>query len=386
MSQLVKRYSLLFTVLVGFSLLVNSLSVYAQFDSTLRTTDRLLNQVVNSDPVDITNSYYSVFLKSLNPLYSSDDDRNVEAFKRDYSRALDNGTVLLLQVSSTSSTEKYSFVSLHFNYKKDCSVSLQRTGDLYYLYTGSSDADCRFRAAKFDANPVANYYGNSSSFTSNRVLISFSSISIFSYFGEYTVDASAVGAPALPKARPLDANSFVPDWNDNCGLDVGCHLGNIGTAIKSFFSFFIGIFDFSENNSLLKILKWLFIPKDASVWSFSSLSESFDRVFGSVVSLLDTLKKTYNAFVPPITYWPSSAYCSTSPVGDSGIHDSASHHYLFKSKVFGADFNPDVCSFERAIGGYSNMSHIRTFTSVFLYAISLFLWYSFMLKVTGGRL
>ena len=387
MSQLVKRYSLFFTVLVGFSLFFNSLSVYAQSSSTLRTTDRLINQVVNSDPVDVTNSYYSVFLKSFNPLFSSDDDRNVDAFKRDYAKALDNGTILLLQSSSSpSSTEQHSSVFLYFNYKKDCSVSLQRTGDFYYLYTGSSDVDCRFRAAKFDANPVANYYGNSYSSLSNRVMISSSVLSIFSYYGEYTVDASAVGAPALPKARPLDANSFVPDWNDNCGLDVGCHLGNIGTAVKSFFSFFIGMFDFSENNSLLKILKWLFIPKDTSVWDFSSLSDPFDKTFGSVLSFIDTLKKTYNAFVPPISYYPSSAYCSTSPVGDAGIHDSASHHYLFKSKVFGADFNPDICSFERVIGGHGNMSHIRTFTSVFLYAVSLFLWYSFMLKVTGGRL
>ena len=375
MSQLVKRYFLLFTVLVGFSLLVNPLSVYAQSPTPipLVLTDKLLLLDGNGGSVDVTSSYVSkMFALKMWPNQSLRDD-----FFSSFERARADGHWAVSVRENVSTTGAVSsFVELRW-LESSCNVSLAYFNDHYrFLCNGSSH---KWRRVSLYSNFIQ-YYTSDSFFL-------YSSSKLYSFNGDYTVDPSITwNIPTLPKGRYIFSDDDIPGWNDNCGLDVGCHLGNIATAVKSFFSFIIGIFDFSENNSLLKILKWLFIPKDASVWSFSSLSESFDRVFGSVVSLLDTLKKTYNAFVPPIAYWPSSAYCSTSPVGDAGNHNSAAHRYLFKSKVFGADFNPDICSFERAIGGYGNMSHIRTFTSVFLYAISLFLWYSFMLKVTGGRL
>lgn len=386
MTQPVKRFFFLFiTVLAGFSLSFYPLVTFAQSDSTLRITDHLINQVVDSSPIDITNSYYSVFLKSFNPLHSADNDLNVDAFKRDYARAQNSGTIILLQVSSVSSEKKYSFVSLYFNYKRDCSVSLQKENNNYYLYTGSADRDCRFRSARFDANPVANYYGNSS--VSNRVMISSVSHSIFSYSGEYTVDNSANGTPALPKANLISTDPPTFDWNDNCGLDVVCHLGNIGNAVKTVFSLVLGIFDFSENNTILRFLKWLFIPEDITeLLDFSDLADRFKNALDPVYKSVELLKRLYEVFVPSVEYWSSSNYCSTSPVGDAGIQDSASHRYIIESKIFGYKFEPDICSFERAIGGFTAMAQIRLFSSCFLIAISLLLWYRFIVGLTGERL
>lgn len=374
MSQLVKRYSLFFTVLVGFSLLFNSLSASAQTPPAFSVTDKLIFYDRKGGSVDVTHSYFSkMFATNLWPS-SALRDEYLDSFKNSRDSF---AWGVFIEFTSLPSGSLYSHVELRW-LEKSCNVSLFWLNDHYrFLCDGNSHS---WRSVSLQDGFVS--YSKSSSFSLYP-----SSSKLFSFSGDYSIDPSIKWEiPSLPKPPDTNLGRHIPDWSDNCGLDIGCHLRNISTAVRSIFSFLLGIFDFSDNNSLLSVLKWLFIPKDTSVWDFSSLSDPFKNTFNSILSFIDTLKKVYNAFAPPISYYSSSAYCSTSPVGDAGNHDSASHRYLFKSKVFGADFNPDICSFERAIGGYGNMSSIRVFTSAFLLVISLMLWYSFMLKVTDGRL
>lgn len=380
MSRLSRISLFFFTAVVGSSMLLSPLAVYAA-DHDFRIAPSLYNKRPDADPVDITHNYYSAFLDSLNPSSSSNPDRNKAALERDYTRAIDTGTILLIQYANESSS--YGFVQLFFNYSRDCSVVLSKQSNTYFLSVDGSKNDCLFRKAFFDANPIANYYGNSSSNLSLSVPVSGTYVSFYSYNGNYTVDSSAEGV-SLPSVD-ADSDSTL-DWNDNCGLDVVCHLGNIGIAIKSFFSFFVGMFDFSENNSLLKLLKWLFIPEDIKeVLDFTGVMDNFNATFSSVFSVIDSLKSVFSALTPHVGGWNYSNYCTTSHVGDLGVQDSGAHRYIMQTKIFGADFKPDICSFERAIGGFNAMASIRVFTSSALLIVSFILWYGFLLKLTGKR-
>ena len=232
MTQPVKKYFLFFvTVLAGFFMSLQPLTVSAQSIDSLHTIDHLYNQKRGSERVDVTDSYYFSIVKNLNPNFSNDEKVNSEAFKRDYAKALNHGTILLLQFSSMFDNVPYGYMNLYFNFKRDCNVKLFWRDSSYRLYTDSSDSDCSFRRAAFDAYPIANYYASPSSL-SGYVIISSKDLSIFSYSGEYTVDESAKGASSLPKAKMLNPEAPSFGWNDNCGLDVVCHLGNIGNAVK----------------------------------------------------------------------------------------------------------------------------------------------------------
>lgn len=386
MTQPVKKYFLFFiTVLAGFFMSLQPLTVSAQSIDSLHTIDHLYNQKRGSERVDVTDSYYFSIVKNLNPNFSNDEKVNSEAFKRDYAKALNHGTILLLQFSSMFDNVPYGYMNLYFNFKRDCNVKLFWRDSSYRLYTDSSDSDCSFRRAAFDAYPIANYYASPSSL-SGYVIISSKDLSIFSYSGEYTVDESAKGASSLPKAKMLNPEAPSFGWNDNCGLDVVCHLGNIGNAVKTVFSLVLGIFDFSENNTILRFFKWLFLPDDLErLLDFSDMSRQFNKSLGPVYSSIELLEKIYKSLFPRSVFWSISYYCSTSPVGDAGVQDSASHRYILRSAIFGHKFEPDICSFERVVGGFDVMAQIRNFTGIMLLLFSIFLWYRFIIKITEAR-
>lgn len=384
MTRPLKRlFALLFTTLVGSLLLLSPLTAYAA-DHGFKITDRLYIQSSSAGSVDITNDYYDQFLQKFNPHAKSDPQVGLAVFQRDYKKAQDQGTILILQriYSSTSAS-----VYIHFNYSRDCGTKLSRQSDgSYTLGVSSPNDDCHFRTISLDSDLVARYNGNSSNKLAWSHYVSSQSVSIYAYTGDYSVADSAKGAPKLPigKAKSEDASI---DWSDNCGLDVGCHLGNIANAVKSIFSFIGDFFDFSENNSFVKLFKFLVFPDNAAeLLDFSDLSSAFKLSFKVVFDAVDLLRSFFDTLSAPVTYWGSSAYCSTSLVGDAGNHDSSGHNYILQARFFGHEFKPDVCSFERAIGGHGAMATVRAFTGFALVVTSLFIWYFFLNRILGERL
>lgn len=384
MTRPLKRpFTLLFTTLVGSLLLLSPSTAFAA-DHGLKVTSRLYVQGSSGSPIDVTNDYYDQFVRRFNPSAKSDSQVGLAAFQRDYKKAQDHGTILLLQhiYSSTSAS-----VYMHFNYSRDCGTKLSRGSDgSYTLGVTSSNSDCHFRAISLDSWLIARYDGNASSKLAWSHYVSSPLVSVYMYTGDYVVADSAHGAPKLPNGAPLSAVDSL-DWNRDCGLDVGCHLGNIGNAVKGLFEFIGGFFDFSNNNSFLKIFKFLIISNNAAeLFDFSDLATAFKSSFKVVFEAVDLLRSFFSALYAPITYWGTSAYCSTSPVGDAGNHDSSGHNYIFQARFFGHEFKPDVCSFERALGGHGAMATVRVFAGFALAVTSLFIWYFFLNRILGERL
>lgn len=385
MTRPLKRsFTLLFTTLVGSLLLLSPLTAYAA-DHDLRIATELYNQRSGSAKVDITNNYFEKFLSSLNSYSANDPDKNRAALERDYKKAQEQGTIVLLQNVSSDSGH----VRMYFNYSRDCGISLTRDSHGYMLRINSNSDDCKFRGAAFDANPVANYYGNSVSRLTGGFYVSSASVSIYAYTGDYSVADSAKGAPKLPNGKPKpEAGSSSIEWNDNCGLDVGCHLGNLSNAVKHMFDLVSSLLDFSENNPVFKVLRNAIVPPgfaEGLNTVFSALTTPFKQALAPMLATVDLLKSGFNTLFPPVNYWNYSNYCTTSLVGDAGNQDSAGHRYLFQATVFGAKFSPDICSFERAIGGHTAMQRIRVFTSTALVITALFIWYFFLNRILGER-
>lgn len=376
MSQLVKRYSLFFTVLVGFSLLVSPLSVYAQSSEKpqLPVTDSLKIGYVNKDIKDVTDYYQDYFCDS-SKWYSGYSDEHCNFITKSF----EVGTAIVVQRKLKNSQGDYNDVYIVVS-NSNSKLNIESGNGTYGYYVNFLliNQSFSFKSYNLDTNGKIAY-----STSMKNYIMNYSNSSLYHFSGKYeNVDPSLY--KNFPNRKPLHlpgTSSF--RFNDNCGLDIGCHFGNVLTFFKSIISFIVGIFDFSENNSLLKLLKWLFIPDNFSdLFSVQSISDDFKNTLSPIYSAISSLNKLLGSFVPPAV-GGVDAYCNNS--FSPTHHDSESHIYLLKSKVFGSDFNPDICSFERSIGGPKNMQKIRYFTSAFLFAITLYLLYMFLKKIFEER-
>lgn len=378
MSQLVKRYSLLFTVLVGFSLLFNPLVVKAQSNHPAppAITDKLILRDFNGSSADVTNTYLS---KMFNPNLWQDKELGKSSLSS-FDKARSDGVwgVSIREEKRSSDNASYSFIELYWiEYR--CPVTLSYFNDSYsFLCNGSSH---KWRRVTLYSNYIiANSSTNLDSFSL------FNTSKLFSFNGEYSLDPSIKwSVPTLPKARENSFDRDVPNWNDNCGIDVVCHIGNMAGAIKSFFSILLGVFDFSENNLFLKLAKLVLIPKNISeLFNFSVISDYFYDSLKPVFVSVDFLKTTISALYPASSSGIAFCHSGHSYYGPGGFNSSG-HLYIFESTFFGSTFNPDICSFERMIGGVSSMQKIRVFTGTVLLAVSFLLWHRFIGRVAEER-
>lgn len=380
MSQLAKRCSLFFTVLVGFSLLFNSLSASAQgvpsFSPSL--TDKLILTGPDGVSSDVTKSYLSLIFNG--KFWNNKDLLNVHSSSFEKARSSGVWGVVLREYPGSSGGVSRSSVELYW-LESPCSVvfAYASSSSYWFLCNGSSHKWSR-------VSLFSDYVTYSSGFEDSFRL--FSSSKLFSFNGDYAIDPSInIPIPPFPKGSVTPFDHDVSDWNNNCGLDVGCHLGNIGNAVKSFFFFLLGVFDFSENNSLLKLLKWLFIPQNVvDLFDFTSVSNSLDNSLKPVSSAIDLLNQSYKALQPVVIFDDRGNYCHNGHSYYSpGGANSQGSIFLMDVTVFGSPFRPDLCSFERAIGGSLPMSKIRVFTGTLLFISSFFLWYLFWDKIFGSR-
>lgn len=398
MTRSLKRSStFFFTALIGsFSLLFFSSSVQAQTAAQPNVTDRVWVAKRGAAPEYHTEDWYAHLHDSIRESAYGSLSLPRAQFVSDFQKAMDSGTWMVVQEEVTSPRYgDYAFYRVLFTFAKHdvCKFKVFNTSGHFSIRSMAdpSISDCSFRYAHFHVDSNVGVYSPSFLSSASGVLFSQSGstdkTSILFFSGAYDLDVSASGMTSLPHKDPGHPG-VVPDitWNNDCGLDIGCHLSNVSLAIKALFQVVVGIFDFSENNTLLKLFKWLFVPSDlAAALDFSDVSASFQESLSPVFNSLKLLNTAYKALVPAPDLWNSSNYCSTSAVGDAGSQNSAASRYVMDAEIFGKRFRPDICSFERAIGGYSAMAQVRVYTSVALIVTSLFLWYRFVLKVTGVR-
>lgn len=182
-------FALLFSIL--FALSSVGLSASAQELPKFNITDKLQLQRDDGAIEDHTQDAYSHIENNLNPNFADDFRYNKAKLKADMNRALQEGTWLYVQRSGVGDNgKKYKFYSLYFNYSRDCDVKLNYRNNIYYLDSKwTTDRICSFRFATFDANPVANYYGDSNMTTNVQVSFDVSNIKLelFLYSGEYTL-------------------------------------------------------------------------------------------------------------------------------------------------------------------------------------------------------
>lgn len=393
MTQPVKKYFLFFiTVLAGFFMSLHPLTANAQasFDvNKISVTDKLTKQLPGGDSIDVTNSWFtymsSRFSKGKNSF-------SLDKFKSDYENALKRGTVLLTLYHGAYDSKPYSTPYVYFTQKRDCDFKLYKSSDALSLRSDKTDESCRFYSA-YSLYEYDSFYYYDSSFSS--VYLSAKNISVFMFSGNYSLDSSANGVSGrIPHSSLTSGSGPLEDWRNDCGIDLACHMSNIGIAFKGIFeffgkitSFFIGIFDFSENNSLLQLLKWLFIPEDMkSLFNFSEITDSFQNTLKPIFDAIDLLRSLFHSFLPGTLYHGDALCHSSFDYLPPENPNSFNHLLIMNVKVFGYYFSPDVCSFERAIGGYSSMKSIRAFTGFMLFTVSLFIWYRFIVKFMEYRL
>lgn len=392
MTQPVKKYFLFFiTVLAGFFMSLQPLTANAQatFDiNKISVTDKLTKQLPGGDSIDVTNSWFTYMSSHLG---KRDDSFSLDRLKVDYENALKQGTVLLTLIHGIYDSKSYSTPVLYFTQERDCGFKLFKTTYLYLSPTKQNQG-CHFRSvSSLSGSDIFYYYDR----FSGLAQVTSEVISVFTFSGDYSLDSSANGVLGkIPLSSLTSGFGPLEDWRNDCGIDLACHMSNIGIAFKGIFeffgkitSFFIGIFDFSENNSLLQLLKWLFIPEDMKpLFNFSEVTDSFQNTLKPIFDAIDLLRSLFHSFLPGPLYY-GDALCHYS--SDSLVpKDPNSLNYLriMHVKVFGYYFSPDVCSFERAIGGYSSMKSIRAFTGFMLFTVSLFIWYRFIVKFMEYRL
>ena len=397
MAQSVKKYFLFFiTVLAGFFMSLQPLTVQAQVSDQPNVVDRVWVAKRGESPEYHTADLYN-YLR--NRIKDSSDNLSLSRsqFSSDLYRAMSSGTIMVVQGEYTSPRYgNYASYHVYFSYAKHdtCNFKVFYSQGSYILRSTTSPAvsNCGFHSAYYNVDAAVGVYNLSVlppyigvTFSSRN---EFNKYSILFFNGEYELDSSAIGMNSLPRTDPGNP-AFIPEvsWNDDCGTDIGCHLKNVATVFKAIFDTIIGIFDFSENNTILRFFKWLFIPGNiVELLDFSDLANQLRTALGPVFKSIDLLNRLYNILIPPVDYWNSSNHCSTSLAGDAGVQNSAAHRYIIQAQIFGYKFEPDICSFERAIGGYRAMSQVRLFSGFALTTISLFLWYRFIVRLIGERL
>lgn len=382
MTQSVRKYFLFFiTVLAGFFMLFCPITVFSQSPNNdkIPTTDTLTVNFSGDTLTDITDSY-------LSRVFDRGKWDNEDAYLRGSSlvkNALKSGSLGVFQFSARDSENKlFTYVLLVVSESSGPSVISKTLASDVVVYNFSLTGSSRY--SSIVVGPRLVYF--SDTVGSLNFLMYSDKFSLFSYSGKYSFDPLSGLQDPLPRKTsfyiPGTSDSF--SFKDDCGLDIPCHLNNFGNFIKALFFFIIGIFDFSENNSILLLLKWLFIPDDIeSLFDFSNLSDHFKSSLGSIFSAFDLFKRFYESLFPSIIIDDSGYYChsSLSPTH----YDSQAHIYILNTTIFGKPFRPDICSFERLIGGPYSMRRIRVFTSIFLFSISLFVWYRFFNKLIGSR-
>lgn len=384
MTRPLKRsFTLLFTTLVGSLLLLSPIASAQSSTPHPLEVAPFEYQSTGGEVEDVSSSWYDKFFASdSNWLNRNRYASTLESF----TAAKENGTWGLYQSFGSSSGSPYKSIVLFWSkpVRSPLKISASHGSSVSY-YSLALPSDNCFYSMSFVSGKVINHFGSGSSFSCGVINLNTLNNKIIAYSGEYTLEPSATGyVDTIPKASltPASASS---GWNDNCGIDVGCHMGNIGNSLKSFFDFFMGIFLQGDNNSLLKLFKDLFVPKNPSaLFDFSALSDYFHDSLRPVFSSIDFLKAAFGTLYPASPTKTAFCHVGHSYYDPSGFNSSG-HLYIIDATFFGAPFKPDLCSFERMVGGIESMSRIRVFTGSILFIISIILWQRFIARVAEER-
>ena len=402
-------YIIITPLLIFISIFLSSptASATSDYDDALQSTDSLV-LFNESYMVDNAQFVYTQVIDAIGDSKKMDSFTDSSGLTIYPSDSLDSQDEIDRMRSLWNDKKRWAVVQHCFFDNSFCGISILATTDdsLSLIWSKASDGSPVVLATGSKGSTFTLFFSDWSSGT-NRLPFSFNDTTwgwsipvsgLYSSFNNsyYSLNTSLPNYPDGYSGseivnRPLveESVSDVDGWNDDCGLDIGCHLGNIGSVLKPIGSFITGIFDFSENNSLLKILKWLFIPEDpSSLFDLTDQRDGFKDSLQPVFSSIEFLKTLFNSLFP-ISGWTYSNYCSNSLVGDAGgTEDSSGHLYILPNTVdiFGASFDPDLCTYERVVGGWRITAQFRVFASTGLFLVCLFMWYKFFEDLSNMRL
>lgn len=381
----VKRFFLLLVVLsLAFSFISPAPVSHAasQYDNVIKNTDRLLkkekpmHESCNVNP-DMSNSHLS-YLKAA--IQNESRSYRKQEYQKQYAvfeSILDNPDSGYWAITQNSNgglhyyfTKKEDFNKIHFSTDGVYIISKPDT-KLYTFFLPSYN--CLYGTLIWTS--VWND-GNQYSYTTSHFVSKSSSWYLNTFPIEYPEGYEGVRlANYIAPIKPPFDNYQPPEFKICDAIDVACHLSNLFTFFKGFFS------------GLLKLLTHLFVP------DFSRIAGYFNSAFSSVIQALGFLAYPFDfsvkAFKAMSNSFQYSGFCDWSNHAGWLINnipdlDNGTNFSLVGHTFFGHRFSPyrSMCDVERNFPLLIKVA--RSFAQILIAIATISLIRRRFIQLTGG--